>query len=149
MPTRPHKTPRGRSRLGKPFAAATGLILGFSILAGASAAKPALGSVNEITDGLIDIAIAYEISEVCGPIDARLLRGISALNGLKSQASALGYTDEEIEAFVRDRGEKARLEALARERLAALGATRGDEESHCAVGRQQMAEGTAIGRLLR
>ena len=135
--------------MGAQFSAVVGLILGASLLAGASAAKPSLGENTRIAEGLITTAIAYEISNVCSDIGPRWLRGVSVLNGLKSYARELGYTDAEIDGFTDDPVEKARLEGIARERLVALGATPGDEASHCAVGRDEMAKGTAIGQLLR
>ncbi|NDV01684.1 DUF5333 domain-containing protein [Pseudoroseicyclus sp. CLL3-39] len=124
-------------------------MLGFSILAGASAAKPALGQVTQITEGLINTAIAYEISERCDSIGARWLRGVAVLNGLQNHARELGYTEDEIDAFTSNRAEKDRLEGIARARLVELGAQPGDEASHCAVGRAQIAAGTPVGQLLR
>lgn len=114
-----------------------------------AAAKPPLGQQKQITEGLINVAIAYEISEVCPSIKARLLAGIGRLNGLRSSARRLGYTNDEIEAFVDNNAEQDRLEGIARARLAALGAPRGDVDGHCKVGRDQIAKRTAIGTLLR
>ncbi|MGZ9810572.1 DUF5333 domain-containing protein [Pseudoroseicyclus sp. H15] len=145
MSTRRRKSPR----MAVQFTSAAGMILGISLLAGASAAKPGLGEVPEITEGLINTAIAYEISEVCGDLSPRWLHGVAVLNGLQNYARELGYTKDEIDAFIDDRAEKARLEGIARERLAALGAIRGDEATHCTVGRAEIEKGSPIGALLR
>lgn len=118
-------------------------------MAGNLSAKPALRDQPQITEALISVGIAYEISQVCGEIDARILRGIGVLNGLKSTARQLGYTEAEIDAFTDSRTEQDRLEGIARARLEAMGARPGDAASHCAVGRAEMAKGSAIGRLLR
>lgn len=113
------------------------------------AALPPLGQVPAIRDGLIDVAIAYEISQVCPTINARLLRGIGRLNGLKSTARQMGYSRDEVNAFIDDPQEKARLEAMARDRLAQMGGVPGDVTSHCRVGQAEIARGSSIGSLLR
>ena len=125
------------------------LVLGFAVLAGTSAARPALQDDAVLTEGLINTAIAYEIGRKCDRLDARILRGINFLYGLKAHAESLGYSTSEIEAYVDDDAEKERLEAIARQRLRDLGGVPGEWESYCLVGEGQIAAGTQIGRLLR
>lgn len=119
------------------------------LLATTAQARPPLAQVSEITEGLIAVGMAYELSERCPEVKPRMIRGALRLNGLRSRAQKLGYTKAEIDAYVDDKAEKARLEQVARARLAALGAAPGDRAGHCAVARQQMAERTAVGTLLR
>lgn len=128
----------------KRLALALGLALGTP-----AAALPPLGDVPAIRDGLIDVAIAYEISQVCPTIQARMLRGIGRLNGLKSTARQMGYSRDEVNAFVDDSHEKAQLETMARARLVSMGATRGDVQAHCLVGQREIARGSSVGSLLR
>ena len=109
---------------------------------------PPIGQVPHITEGLIDTAIAYEIGRVCGPVDGRRLQGLGFLMGLQAHARSLGFSQAEVDAYVGDDAEKDRIEAIARARLADLGAVPGDEPSHCAVGRAEMAKGSQVGRLL-
>lgn len=103
----------------------------------------------EIRDGLLVVGMAYEISEKCESIDARWIAGASTLLNLKSRARALGYSSAEIDAYVDNKAEKARLEGIARAQLVQLGVTPGVEETYCTVGRDQIAKGTGVGRLLR
>lgn len=117
-----------------------------SLLAAPAAAD--LKNETAISEALITIGIAYEISEVCPEIGARRLRGLNALLGLRSRAQAMGYSNAEIEAYIDNDAEKDRLEAIARDRLARLGARRGDTPAHCTVGRSEIAKNTGIGRLL-
>jgi hypothetical protein len=128
---------------------ALGLILGFAVLAGTTAANQPLRDVTRVTEGLIAAGIAYEIGEVCNSLDARIVQGLVFLNGIKAHAQSLGYSSDEIDAYVNDRAEKDRLEAMARGRLADLGAVEGQADTYCAVGRDQIAAGTQIGHLLR
>lgn len=120
-----------------------------ALLAGATSARAELRDVSHVSEGIIAAAIAYEIGDKCGPVDARLLRGISFLNSLKSHAASLGYSSTEIDAYIDDKTEQDRLEAVARDRLRALGAVEGESETYCTVGRAQIAAGTPIGQLLR
>jgi hypothetical protein len=132
-----------------PVLKTVAFIVGFAVVAGATAAKTPLRDVEHVREGLISAGIAIEVAKKCDGIDVRLLRGISFLNSLKSHAEGLGYTRAEIDAFVDDRAEKDRLEAVARERLRSMGAVEGQWSTYCAVGRAEMAQGTQIGRLLR
>ena len=109
---------------------------------------PPLGQVEVITEGLIDTAIAYEIGERCDGIDGRRLRGIAFLLSLQAHARDLGYSSDEIDAFIDDDEEKDRLEAIARARLRDMGAVEGEWDTYCEVGRAEIAKGSQIGRLL-
>ena len=122
------------------------VLLALSLLA--APVQAGLEQEPRITEGLITVGIAYEISEVCPSISPRKLRGLQYLLALRSAASGLGYSGAEIDAFIDDDAAKDRLEAAARKRLAALGATRGDVAAHCRVGDAQIRGDTQIGRLL-
>ena len=119
------------------------------ISAGAASAQTALKEVAHVRDGIIDVGMAYELSEHCDSIRARLFRGLGFLQSLKSHASELGFTDQEIDEYVNDRNEEKRLEAIARAKLATLGVVEGEEASYCAVGLAQIAANTRVGWLLR
>ncbi|SFS06788.1 DUF5333 domain-containing protein [Yoonia litorea] len=112
-------------------------------------AQTPLKDVAHVRDGIIHVGMAYEISEKCPEISARLFRGIGFLNSLKRHARSLGYTEAEIDAYVNDDAEKDRLEAIARESLAALGVVEGEEATYCAAGRAEMEANTRVGWLLR
>ena len=112
-------------------------------------AQTPLKDVAHIRDGIISVGMAYELSEKCGDLSARTIRGINFLYSLKSHAEGLGYTDAQIDAYINDEAEKDRLEAIARQQLADLGVVEGDEATYCAVGRDQIAQGTDVGSLLR
>lgn len=117
--------------------------------AAAAPAQPPLSQFAPVTEGLIAVGMALELSETCPQIDARQLRGLFYLNALKRQAQEAGYSSAQIDAFVEDDAQKAALEAEARARLAALGAVPGDTASHCRVARAEIQRGSDAGRLLR
>lgn len=120
-----------------------------TLAATAAPAQQSLRNVGYVTEGLIAVGIAYEISEVCGSISARTLRGLGYLNQLRSHARGLGYSNAQIKDFTDSKTEQDRLEAIARQRLANMGAAPGDAASHCAVGRAEIAKESTIGYLLR
>ncbi|MEO9865690.1 MAG: DUF5333 domain-containing protein [Yoonia sp.] len=128
---------------------ATAGVLSLGLMTNAATAQQSLRDVGYVTEGLIAVGIAYEISEVCDGISARTLRGLGYLNQLQNHAKGLGFTSAQIDAFRKDKGEQDRLEAIARQRLAAMGATPGNAASHCTVGRAEIAKESTIGYLLR
>jgi hypothetical protein len=117
--------------------------------AGAAQELPPLGQVPSIWEGLVQTALAYEIGDKCGSLDARIGQGWLYLLSLQATARDLGYSQEEVEAFVDDEAEQDRLEAEARARLATLGVVEGQEETYCAIGRAEIAKGSLAGRFLR
>lgn len=121
------------------------------LVAALLAALPASASLRDeprITEGLITVGIAFEISELCPSIDARRLRGLSYLLSLRSTARGLGYSAAEVDAFIDDDAEKDRLKIVARDRLTRMGAPREDVQAHCRVGRTEVERDSQIGRLL-
>lgn len=124
-------------------------------LAAAPAAVPALGqdiprlsTFPVITEGLINTAIAYEVDRVCDELGGRFIIGLAFLNSLRAYARDQGASEEEIEAYIDNRPERDRLEAIARGRLRDMGAVEGQPATYCAVGRAQIAADSPIGRLL-
>ncbi|MEJ6402074.1 DUF5333 domain-containing protein [Yoonia sp. 2307UL14-13] len=117
--------------------------------AGSLSAQSSPGDLPRVRDGIVYVGMAYEISEKCGAIRARTLRGIGFLQDLKAHAISQGFTDAQIDEYVDDKDEQRRLEALARGLLADLGVVEGDESTYCAVGRSQMDANTRVGWLLR
>ncbi len=123
--------------------------LATALAGGHASAQQSLKDVSYVTEGLIAVGMAYELSEVCGDLDARLFRGIGYLNQLKSHAKGLGFSNAQIDDYTDNKAEQDRLEAIARQRLVSLGAQPGDEGSHCSVGKAEIAKGSTIGYLLR
>ncbi|MFP7570789.1 DUF5333 domain-containing protein [Marivita sp. S2033] len=125
-------------------------VLGLTLLTATSAlAKPPLRDVAEIDNGVMAVAIADEIRKSCDNINARLIRAYSALNALKSRARDLGYSDDEVEAYVTSKAEKARMRDKAEQFLKSRGVVPEDTSALCRFGASEIANETAIGRLLK
>lgn len=111
--------------------------------------KPHLRDVKEIDDPLYFIAVANEIDEQCDSISGRRLMAINVLWKLKSRANELGYSDDEIRAYVESDAEKNRMRARGEAYIASKGVTYDKPESFCTLGRAEIARNSAIGVYLR
>ena len=128
------------------------LILTLGLTIGALPARAnevPLKEVEYVSEGIIATGIAYEIGRVCPSLTARVLAGLFFLYELQSHAYDLGYSKSEVDGYINDKDEKLRLEAIARERLAVMGAVVDQPETYCRVGRQEIALESQIGKLLR
>ena len=114
-----------------------------------AAARPHLRDVAEINNGLFAVAIAREIKDYCPTIHARYFRAFNFLTSLKRKARDMGYSDAEIEAYVDNDEEKARMRARGEAYLAAKGVSYDDPQSFCALGREEINKSSQIGVLLR
>ncbi|MCF3593842.1 DUF5333 domain-containing protein [Rhodobacteraceae bacterium LMO-12] len=129
-----------------------GLTLGLSLsAAGATmaSAKVPLRDVKAVDDNMLLVALALEISEKCGEIDARKLKGLNFLWSLKKQANALGYSDDEINAYRKSEAEKARIRARGENYVKSKGFNPKDSGDLCKLGHAEIARGSQIGALLK
>jgi DNA-binding CsgD family transcriptional regulator len=97
----------------------------------------------------LTVAIADEMRKRCSSLDARILRAFGRLHNLKRRAKELGYTSQEIDAYVSNAEEKARMKSRGEAWFEQRGVALGDYEQYCALGAQEVSQGTAIGQLLR
>lgn len=117
-------------------------------------ATPALALVpiNEeptIVNTLLQGFIGDAIDDNCDSIEARTLRALVELNKLRDTALEMGYSADEIRAFVTSKEEKAKGKALAAEWLKAKGAEPGNQDAYCTIGEEEIAKESLIGYLLR
>ena len=118
-------------------------------IASPALAKPPLSEVARIDNGLMAVAIADEIRKTCDDIDARMIRAVSTLSSLKSEARSMGYSDDEIDDYVTSKDEKRRMRAKAEAYLASKGVDADNDAALCAFGKAEIAADTAIGTLLK
>ncbi|SEO26434.1 hypothetical protein SAMN04490248_10376 [Salinihabitans flavidus] len=100
-------------------------------------------------DGLIAVGVADEIRKNCPTISARLFRALRYLHGLENHAKKLGYSQDEIDAYVDDKAEEKRLRAIGADYMRARGVVEDDAKSYCALGRAEIEKSSQIGALLR
>jgi hypothetical protein len=128
------------------FAAA--LLAGLAAPA-ALAAKVPLREESHIVGSLVAARVADAIRKSCPTISARSFVVLAKMRDLVSYARSKGYSSAEVEAFLEDPAEKARLKQLAADHLKKAGAKPGNAQSYCAAGRAEIGAGTLAGALIR
>ncbi|WP_243698690.1 DUF5333 domain-containing protein [Paracoccus alkanivorans] len=124
--------------------AATTLIL----TAFPAAALEPLSQEKYINDRLIAARIADRIRRECDSIDARMVYAWSQARALKKYARDKGYSEAQIKAFLDSEPDKERIYAVAEDYMTRNGVTKGDTESYCRLGRDEIARKTVTGSLL-
>lgn len=102
-----------------------------------------------VVNGFYWIGLADEVQERCESIEPRLFRAIGRIRSLERYAREAGYSRSQIEELTDNKVEKEKLRARIRADLAKRGATPETPEGYCTVGREEIAKGSAAGRLLR
>lgn len=130
------------------------LVLATGLLTAVGSARAdqyeALRNDDRLHNGLLAITIGRHIERTCPSIERRDLAANTFLLGLARHAMALGYTREQVTTYVEDDAEQERYIALARRYFAERGVTsKDDSHGACRVGRDEIAAGSPIGRLLR
>ena len=118
-------------------------------LAAPAFALPPLHKDPTVVNGFYAIGLADEVRKKCDEIEPRMIRAYSYLRSLERYARKAGYTPEQIEELGDNRAEKERLRARIRADLAKRGASPENPEGYCTVGHEEIAKGSAAGRLLR
>ena len=121
------------------------------VLAGpiAASAKTPLREVAVVHDGLLAVGIADEIRKKCDSISPRMFTAMSFMSSLKRTPRDMGYSDDEIEAYVTSKEEKARMRAEGEKYLKANGVNRANPKTFCDLGRAEIAKGSQIGKFLK
>ena len=125
-----------------------------TILAGglggaAGAARAGLADEQDINAGLLAISVADKIRRECSQVSGRFLTGRNYATQLKRLASQRGYSDEEIEAYVNDSVEKAKMRERRNAYFTSKGASNLDAASLCRLGRDEIKNRSLIGSFLK
>ena len=102
-----------------------------------------------IEDGLKVVAIGKILYKGCEQIKPRRLKAFSFARSLQSRARALGYSDDEIDAYLDSDADKDRVKSKARAYLQARGVDFAKPATLCTVGAAEIQAETAVGRFLR
>lgn len=133
---------------GKTIAALTAALMSMGALAAPAAALEPLSQERYINDRLIAARIADRIRRECPTLNARMLYAYGQARALERYALDKGYSRAEVEAFLDDKAERKRIYAVAEDYMARNGVRKGDAESYCRLGRQEIQNGTVTGSLL-
>lgn len=110
---------------------------------------PELDRESHIMRSLLSAAVSLGVSRSCPTMEIRQVYGLFKALELRNYARRLGYSDEEINAFVNDPVEQKRMEEWAWAYMQEQGVKKNDPESHCSLGKYEIERGSLSGRLLR
>lgn len=102
-----------------------------------------------VISAFYSIGLADELRKRCDGVDARMFRAYRYLKSLERYARDVGYSEAQIEDLTENKTEKEKLRTRIRADLAERGASPENPEGYCTVGREEIAKGSAAGRLLR
>lgn len=107
-----------------------------------------LSEEPHINEQLIAAQTGDILRKTCPTISARMFVVWEKASALEAYARAAGYTEDEVNLFLKDKAEKARVMAAAKAYLAAAGVVEGDVESYCQAGRDEIAKNTLVGSII-
>lgn len=139
---------KGNAMTGKILAALTAATMAIGALASPAAALEPLSQERYINDRLIAARIADRIRRECPSIGARMIYAYSQARALERYALDKGYSREQVDAFLDSKEDRKRIYAVAEDYMARKGVKKGDAESYCRLGRQEIQSGTVTGSLL-
>jgi hypothetical protein len=140
---------KGVSGMKMRFLSVLAVVVALATPASAATDRPALGENQPLNDTLLAILVADEIRKQCDSLSGRVLKGIGMLWGIVQDAKELGYNDDEINAYRNSDEAKAVLRARGDAMMAEQNVTYDDPETFCRWGRDEIANETLIGSLLR
>ncbi|MGB1235483.1 MAG: DUF5333 domain-containing protein [Planktomarina sp.] len=117
------------------------------LIAQASAARAV--SNAEINDRLFEFSLAYELQKKCDAVKPRYLRAIGFRNDTYARAKQLGISSAAMDAHIENDTAKAVMQTRVNDYIRAQGLTVGQTASYCALAKQEIAQGTPSGKLLR
>jgi hypothetical protein len=140
---------KGVSGMKMRFLTVLAVVVALATPASAATDRPELGENQPLNDTLLAILVADEIRKQCDSLSGRVLKGIGMLWGIVQDAKELGYNDDEINAYRNSDEAKAVLRARGDAMMAEQNVTYDDPETFCRWGRDEIANETLIGSLLR
>jgi len=120
-----------------------------SLMTSVATARIALSEDAHINNSLLAAAVGDEIRKNCDDISARMLTVFTKGKALEKYALNLGYTEDEIKAFLESKTERKRMKALRDAYLKNGGVVKGDSATYCILGQKEIAADSLTGQLLR
>jgi len=120
-----------------------------SAWAAMAAGLPPLTANPRVMGELVAGEVGYQIQKHCPTISARMLRAVGKVRKLESYARALGYSDADFDALSKDPAARALRDARVDAYLAGHGVTKGDADSYCRLGLEEIEKNSLTGWLLR
>ncbi len=104
---------------------------------------------ERINTELTMAAVGDAIRKNCDKVVPRRFLIFSKAMALRDYVLGLGYTMDDIEEFLQNDQERARIMALRDSYLAERGVDTSNSEAYCQLAKSEIDEGTMLGRLMR
>ena len=124
----------------------------FLLAAGAAAVAQNLPPLHEnrtVRYSFYSAGLADIVRNNCPDLVGRTFRGLRYALALRSYALDQGYTMDDVDKLLSNKAEEEKLRREIVADLAARGATPGNTEAYCRIGREEIAKDSLAGRLLR
>ena len=115
----------------------------------AAGSRPPLAENTRVQTEFLAAAVGDEIRKNCPTISARMWRVYQRAKELEDYALSLGYTKDDIDAMRADPTSKERLKTMRDAYLAENGVTKGNPDSYCRLGYEEIEKNSLTGWLLR
>jgi len=110
---------------------------------------PPLEDNSRVMGELVAGEVAYQIHKYCPTVSMRKLRAYGKLRKLAGYARSLGYSNADFNAISKDAGARAIRDGKVDAYLAQQGVTKGDDDSYCRLGTEEIQKKSLTGWLLR
>lgn len=122
-----------------------------SLLSGVAMAdtRTPLNQDQRITDELTVAAVGDVLRKKCDKIVPKRFVILTKAFQLRDYAMGLGYSLDEIEAFLKNDQERARIKALRDRYLAEHGVKAEESGSYCQLAKDEIAQGSLLGSLMK
>ena len=127
----------------------TSALLSLALTTSAGMAQAGLSNETDINDGLLVLAVADKIRRECNAIGGRLFTARSYASQLRELATDRGYSEAQVDAYINSKLETAKMRERRNAYFASKGASNLDPDSLCVLGRDEIARGTQVGKLLK
>ena len=99
-----------------------------------------------LENGLRVMAQGYWIRKNCDEVSLRVFKSWGLVNSLKSRGRSLGYSDDELRAYLDNKNEQKRVEELARAEMRSFGLDFDNPKTFCKVAKMKVSEDQGFGR---
>lgn len=124
-------------------------LIALSLAGTVNAARADLANEADINAGLLILETANKIRRACPDISGRLWEARSYADQLTEMAKKRGYSATEIDAYINDSAEKAKMRERRNAYFKSKGASNLDPASLCRLGRDEIKNRSRIGSFLK
>ncbi|MEO3413835.1 DUF5333 domain-containing protein [Roseovarius sp. CAU 1744] len=125
------------------------LTVGLLAVSGGVSAQSGLHNETDINDRLLIVSVVDKINRGCDSIGVKFFKAQRFVNDLKSDATSLGYSRQEVNSYIENKANRAEMRKRRNAYFNSKGASNLDPQSLCVLGHAEIKQQSRIGTLLR